>query len=385
MPLTAVRDGILLRAPLMTARQWDALRGQHLTMSCGARGVAKRSALGTRYFAHYRADCGHAHKPETPEHLAAKEAVIAAATAAGWDARDEVRSADGTWIADVLAQKGDRRVAFEVQWSRQGIATYRDRTERYARAGIETMWLVRHSTPVLAAEQPVVEMLPHADPAVEHLVRRPGSRGTVTLAGVVTAFLDGRLAWASPRPALATGACAWGLERCWRCKEYSLVFAPSDTEQTCCDDCGVATSTTRRPTAYVQHVRAAASAGHGPDFPMAILAKRPTKHRPDGEVGFMCPHCRATLGWNYVDMLWDDPTAGRLRVPVGDSYTRAHWCRRGDPASPLPMQKVPGGNWKHSAETREYRIARQRLHSSPDALTPRAHERARQAVLGARR
>ena len=383
MPLTAILEGALLRAPRLSADEWDSLRGKPLTMPCGARGVAKRSRLGTRFFAHYRGDCGFDHKPETPEHIAAKEAIILAATAAGWDARDEVRAPDGSWIADVLAEKGGRRVAIEVQWSRQGVATYRDRTARYARYGVETLWLVRHWTPDLAAHQPVVEMLPHADPALEHLVRRPGSRGTVTMAGVVTAFLDRRLAWSEPTPGLATGTCAWGLEKCWRCKGYSIVFAPGDAEETCCDDCGVTTRASRRPTAFVRHVKAAAAASLASEQPLAILAKRHTKRRPEGEVGFMCPHCRATLGWNYVDMLWDDPTSGRLRVPVGESVVAEHWCRRGAPARPPAVARQPSGDPRRAADTREYRVSRERLHEPSGHLTPWATQRAR-AVVGAR-
>ncbi|BDZ52668.1 hypothetical protein GCM10025867_49090 (plasmid) [Frondihabitans sucicola] len=282
MPLTAVLDGQLLRAPQLSADEWADLRGRDMVMPCGARGVAKRSRLGTRFFAHWRVDCGFDHKPETEEHLHAKEAIIAAATRAGWDARDEVRAEDGSWIADVLVSHGARRVAFEVQWSRQGFDDYVRRTDRYARAGIETVWLIRHMTPLLAASQPVIELLPHeAGAHYENCVARPGADGLVPLAGVVAAYLDGRLAFAPRRPGLATTRVAWGLEQCWKCQVHSIIFSPSDIQSVRCDDCGHRSMAERGMTSFARFVQAEAAAG-APDVPMARLALRRTTKHPEG-------------------------------------------------------------------------------------------------------
>lgn len=385
MPLTAALDGQLLRAPQITAEEWAALRGRDLVMPCGARGIAKRSRLGTRYFAHWRADCGFDHKPETEEHLGAKQAIIAAATAAGWDARDEVRAADGAWIADVLVTRGDRRIAFEVQWSRQGFDDYVRRTERYAQAGVEAVWLIRHMTPLLAASQPVIELLPHRPGGnVEHHVIRPGADGPVLLSGVIAAYLDGRLAFAPRRPGLATTRVAWGLEECWKCQGHSVIFSPSDIQSVRCHDCGHRTMAERGVTAFARFIQAEAAAG-APDAPMARLALRRTTKHPEGEIVFTCPHCSALFGWNYVDSLWEDDSAGRLTVPVGDSAGQAHWCRIGDPREERPWSTRPHGNWKTMAASRKARLSREKLLLPASAMSPEQRVFAREAIGDLRR
>ncbi|PSF31748.1 hypothetical protein C7H19_22245 [Aphanothece hegewaldii CCALA 016] len=47
------------------------------------------------------------------------------------------------WRADVLAIKGDLKIAFEIQWSRQSIEETQLRQERYRQSGVECVWLFR--------------------------------------------------------------------------------------------------------------------------------------------------------------------------------------------------------------------------------------------------
>lgn len=83
---------------------------------------------------------------ESPEHLRTK-ALIADAVRLldGWSA--EIEAPGDGWRADVLAigphqdELGDRRIAFEPQFSYIHPDTARERTERHRSAGVETVWL----------------------------------------------------------------------------------------------------------------------------------------------------------------------------------------------------------------------------------------------------
>lgn len=123
MPLRAKLGGNDLLAPLLSDAEWEAVAAnaieeeRPLSLSCcGAPGHCRTSKLGTRHFVHCRqGECTW--KPETAEHLLAKEAVVRGCSAAGFTAVPEC--AEGGWRADVLAINNAVRIAFEIQWSPQ--------------------------------------------------------------------------------------------------------------------------------------------------------------------------------------------------------------------------------------------------------------------------
>lgn len=60
-----------------------------------------------------------------------------------------------SWVADVLAVKGERRIAFEVQVSPQQFMFYRIRQQRYRGAGVKCVWLSSALADVSDQEVPV--------------------------------------------------------------------------------------------------------------------------------------------------------------------------------------------------------------------------------------
>jgi competence protein CoiA len=80
-----------------------------------------------------------------------KAAIGAAALAAGWqaEAQAEQRRRDGTfeWRADILAQRGRARIAFEVQLSNPDCTGMHERQLRYRASGVRGMWFVRTAKP----------------------------------------------------------------------------------------------------------------------------------------------------------------------------------------------------------------------------------------------
>lgn len=151
MPLKAVCGDTTFIAPLLSDEQWQRLRSDvkakrlMLRMPCcQAAAFPRESKLGTRHFYHKPGvECDA--KGETLEHLLAKAHVAIGARDAGYEVDTEA-SGDG-WRADVLAKKGQARVAFEIQWSAQSLEDTVYRQERYAAAGVRCAWLFRKLPP----------------------------------------------------------------------------------------------------------------------------------------------------------------------------------------------------------------------------------------------
>lgn len=154
MPLSCLAgDKVIYAFDLDSPADWENLRNQnsdegHLRMPCcGARVVLRQSKLGTRHFAHARrGDCASA--PETAEHLLAKRLVVAGVRKTPWTAHAEQsgRAPNGDeWRADVLAEKGNAKVAFEIQWSQQTDEETMRRQNLYGAAGVRGLWLFRQS------------------------------------------------------------------------------------------------------------------------------------------------------------------------------------------------------------------------------------------------
>jgi hypothetical protein len=192
--ITADAFGRSLQADVRAGRR------SALSPSCGAAAYLRTSKLGVRHFAHRASgDCA-THPKETGQHLLAKDIIMRAARAAGWDAEPEVHG-DG-WVADVLASDGARRVAFEVQWSAQTRDEFERRQARYAAEGIRCAWFTRHerSVPFPRRDLPLFHMI-FCDGAIATVVN--GS--SIALADTVVALLSGRVGF---RDHVATGQLA---------------------------------------------------------------------------------------------------------------------------------------------------------------------------------
>ena len=153
MPLKCLSNGNTLYAFDFTPEEWLRQKtlnraDHHLRMPCcSAAVVLKTSKLGTRFFAHARSgECQSA--PESAQHLLAKKIIAEAVRTADWEVTTEHigTTPDGErWVADVLATKGAKQIAIEVQLSRQNLEETMRRQERYDRSGVRGLWLLKHA------------------------------------------------------------------------------------------------------------------------------------------------------------------------------------------------------------------------------------------------
>ena len=266
MPLKCFRDDEAIFAfDTESDAAWQKLRNENaanhsLKMPCCGAGVTLRtSKLGTKHFAHTRrGPCSTA--PETAEHLLAKRMIIEGIRRTDWAALPEQAGESpgfGSWIADVLATKEKRKVAFEVQWSPQSESETRYRQERYKAAGVRGLWLFRqHDFPV-KKDTPAFRLVlneetkllnvqipsPSYDPTWISAKEKNEPRywqQSIELSKFVEGALTGRLSFAPALGAIMPVEVHTAPTLCWNCQQetrvvMNLVFAVSRIFPSCAD------------------------------------------------------------------------------------------------------------------------------------------------------
>lgn len=210
MPLKCVTpEGEALFAFNYDAEAWRALtaanrRDRNLVMSCCGRPVVlKTSHCGTRFFAHAPRE-GSACPRESEEHLQAKDLIARAVVQAGWAADTEAPLNPHKLVADVLGTKGSKRVAFEVQWSRQKMADTISRHHAYEQAGVHALWLFKQTEYPVSKETPSFRLVRDTDSETFHVwvwhegrtYSKPSEAAQVVeLQTFIYGALAGRLKW----------------------------------------------------------------------------------------------------------------------------------------------------------------------------------------------
>lgn len=148
MPLRAYINEEEIISIDLDERQWDDLRKlvkskeAILTLPCcNQEGFLRTSSKGLKHFVHAKTEHNCDWKPESPEHLKAKIEIIEACKENGWKAIPEF--AESNWRADVLAIQNDKRIAFEIQWSKQSFEETKFRQERYKESNVRGCWFFR--------------------------------------------------------------------------------------------------------------------------------------------------------------------------------------------------------------------------------------------------
>lgn len=341
MPLSGLVDADRVVSSLLTEEEWAALKEdvrakrRAITMPCGWPGLAKTSKLGTAHFAHKPGGDGCS-AGETAQHLLAKAIIVNAIIAAGWEAEPEARG-EG-WIADVMATRGDVRVAFEVQWSNQSLDEYRHRQQRYRDAGIaSTAWFARHADHLPADDRalPVFPLTISEDG--QATVRVNGTE--LPLFEAVERLLTRRLqhrdyyANGQPATALVEGAAM----DCYRCKkDFGVWYVTEIRVRGRCGGegargRGVGTFPEKRPETEPDVRAAGERLAQAMGVTPARLGRRYTKASETHYMAFICPHCNATCGEMFVanEFGYGSEHETEATLPA-TAVHHPHWCMAGD-------------------------------------------------------
>lgn len=350
MPLIALVDGVRTVSLDLSPADWDDLSARRkssastvLLIGCEQPGFLRRSKSGLQHFVHRAAGDCTSHEPETPEHRAAKSAAYRAVHDAGWDADVEVSSPAGAtseWIADVMATRGNARVAIEIQWSRQDHAEFERRQARYAHDGVRAVWFARHTDhlPTAANQALPVFSLTKTDDDQFHTAIGPHP---LPLADAVVALLTRAVQFrehltARQQPRRIVNLYPYG---CYRCGRECVIW--HDTGEQFVSRCGTRVEEypgfslwgEDRPeadAATIRHVRDTVRAHPSMPAP-ATLSKRYSRTADETYMAFSCPHCSALFGdWHVrrdlMAMAYDDP-ALVVTVPIQTfSKDQTHWC-----------------------------------------------------------
>lgn len=148
MPLRGFIDNEEIISIDQNEIQWDELKRRIksqkslLTLPCcNQEGFLRTSSKGLRHFVHAKSANNCDWTPESQEHLKAKIEIIEACKENGWKAIPEY--SETNWRADVLAIQNNKRIAFEVQWSKQSYEETKFRQDRYKGSNVRGCWFFR--------------------------------------------------------------------------------------------------------------------------------------------------------------------------------------------------------------------------------------------------
>lgn len=336
MPLRAIApDGTSIIATDASPEEWARIKVEVRTARaawrlpcCAAAPVAKTSSLGTPFFSHHTRNlCSWA--PETAHHLALKAAAVNAARRQGWTVDTEVAGdTDGdTWVADVLARRGNARVAVEVQWSPIHEDELLRRQARYARAGIRGLWLIRSPNFPLS----------HALPAA-------CVRETVSGYEAMLPAFEGRRRledaheWQQRMPVDDFLAAAFGGRLQWGYHEGEALHYRLKTASTSCWACGAHTTLLMRVTVDMDGSEVDLELVDFDEAPDALLKLLPAEARAAIGIGTLrvrhsrtaggdylgngCTHCDALQGMGYATHLLNTMRSTEQRMSVIDASWR---------------------------------------------------------------
>ena len=148
MPFSAIVRGEKVVAPDLSNEDWEKLKKEHSKglpiemICCGSPGHLRTSKFGRRHFYHAKKPPECYWEPETDAHYDIKFEIYQICKSAGWFSELEYRS--DKWIADVYAEKDDRKIIFEVQLSNITREILKIRDKEYKKAGIESYWLLNN-------------------------------------------------------------------------------------------------------------------------------------------------------------------------------------------------------------------------------------------------
>lgn len=330
MPLRCLDDsGQALFAFDLTPDDWTLLadanrRRRHLRLPCcQSELVLRRSRRGTQHFAH-KAIGACATAPETEAHLRIKRVAVEVARSRGWHAETEVSGIgrDGeSWRADVLASRGDARIAIEVQWSAQTAEETLRRQERYRQAGVRGLWLIRQRGFPVAQALPAARLIETEDDYSAVLADEFGERQRLSVRRFLEAAFDRRLRFGQEIGMPAVASIQTAPTACWHesCRTSTNIIAGIEV-QVGPDSCRLTVADLDPYPDLLPVIL-----GHVPDsLVLGPIKKRFSQTQSRSYLSNGCPSCDRIFGEFFEHDVWDvEQTTAQFTFQLTDSWRRA--------------------------------------------------------------
>lgn len=229
MPFKAKIDGKTVISIDMSDEEWNELKKNTRSkiiskelLCCGNIPYLRTSKLGTKHFVHKtKNNCNW--KPESPNHLRAKEIIFKACKEEGWNVEPEYIFND--WIADIFATNGNIKIAFEIQWSRQSAEETIRRQSKYENDDVKGLWFFRYIPESLNQNEKIPAFTLSTKEGnffvcIDHFQK-------IELSSFIKNFLNDNIKFRNnitPKRVQIANLHKFGME-CWRCKRVTPVIA----------------------------------------------------------------------------------------------------------------------------------------------------------------
>jgi len=351
MPLRAYIEDKEIVSIDLNDEEWSALKARLkakktvlILPCCGQEGFLRTSSKGLKHFVHLKSANPCDWKPESAEHLKAKVAIMEACREQGWDAIPEFSEAD--WRADVLAVQGGKRIAFEVQWSRQTYEETRLRQERYKASNVRGCWFFRiapkemsdyDKTLVADKETPAFKIFKDEN---SNILAQVG-KVQMPLKALISNLLARKLKFCehiriAPKQKITI---IFFEMKCWKCGalQYCYTVEPSlksvcncdfDVERSSWDDHDI----DKHPGVYAA-VQDFLQTEEGRQLKVGPVKKRYSRTVADSYLSHGCYYCDAIFGDFHLieEKLYALQDSANIRytteIDLGTmTYKKPHWC-----------------------------------------------------------
>ena len=336
MPLRALINDSEVIGPFLSDSQWECFKvgvksrkSSVRLLCCGGQGFLRKSKLGTKHFYHRASTCNW--KPESLQHLKAKEEILFGCRRAGFEAIPE--ASGGDWRADVLASRGTAKIAFEVQWSRQTLGDTLERQERYDRDGIRCAWFFRTLPSESSKDLPMFLISQDSNGALQ----AHAADQTVPLGDLIYALLTRQIRFCSEmRFHSKSFRINFHEFECWKCHKPSHIYRAHTSFNSACT-IGCPEELYSDEEEFAPDVLAVAkrflSKPEASRLRLGELKPRYSNTQKRSYMSFGCYWCDALFGqWFMYEMGQETVASYEETVPLRKPITEplSHWCWPGE-------------------------------------------------------
>lgn len=347
MPLRALIDGKETISINLTDAEWVKLKSEikakNLAIQlpcCKQSGFLRTSSRGLRHFVHAKDGTPCDWESETPQHLKSKVEIAKACNDSGWIAIPEY--SEGDWRADILATKGDARVAFEVQWSAQTEEDTNFRQQRYRDSNVRGCWFFKTppkqlrdrftANPLAIEELPIFKINENEQKEIV-VVNGEESKG---LYQHVCNLLKGHIKYSPAYSAMPeqTLEISFFKTKCWKCgADQHMYFADIVAKSYCGKRLGVGNTDLTLHPRVIKIAQEIAASTEGKDLKLGQIKERYSRSAGRAYMSFGCYFCDILFGDFYtshgqtleVRYLTDNVKFSRP-ITLDISEEEPHWC-----------------------------------------------------------